>query len=765
MVGRNQKNRRPGPKLKRNAKGRVSKHQFKNKASSVKESNGRIVDPSELKWKKVDIPDTLDDFGGFYGLEEIDGVDVEVVDGKVKFVTKDDSKVKATSVDQENISEIEFDEDAEMDDVIEFKNFDDIKEGELSAASESESEEMEGEDEDEDEDEGEDVYEDASEKEGEMQGEDPLKANVFTSSVDLLDLESPMLPEWTDKMELSITTLQGLANLGFATPTEIQAKAIPNALEGNDIMGKASTGSGKTLAYGIPIIEKLIKNMSGTDPVGIIFAPTRELAHQVKTHLEKLASLLVKKNPYIIISLTGGLSIQKQQRLLSYKGSARIVVATPGRFLELLEKNEELIKRFAQTETLVLDEADRLLQDGHFDDFEKIYKHLWKARKSNKKHSDGWQTMIFSATFSTDLFNKLASNSWKNSTASTENEIETVLKHLMTKLQFRSKPIIIDTNPEQKVRSQIKESLIECMPAERDLYVYYFVTLYSRTTLVFCNAIESVKKLTLYLNNLGISAFQIHSSMLQKNRLKSLEKFQEQVLKNEPQGKPTVLIASDVAARGLDIPGINHVIHYHLPRSADVYIHRSGRTARADNEGVSVIISSPEESMGPLKKLRRVLATKSNSKKAMKWQKDLTQLPIDHDILVQLRERSKIASTLADDELATRSLNKDDNWLKNAAEELGIDVDSEDEMKDIFLAKNKTKKMNKQVGKTEAKALRHQLQALLNKPLRKDGRKSYLTGGLMNLADAIVKNKGHNKIIGFDKVDALELLKQKDVRK
>ncbi|KAH3659458.1 hypothetical protein OGAPHI_007469, partial [Ogataea philodendri] len=113
---------------------------------------------------------------------------------------------------------------------------------------------------------------------------------------------------------------------------------------------------------------------------GIIFTPTRELAQQVTKHLQNVCSMLLKKNPYMILSLTGGLSIQKQERLLKYDGSARIVVATPGRFLELIEKNEELMKRFAKIDVLVLDEADRLLQDGHFDEFEKILKHLGRIR-------------------------------------------------------------------------------------------------------------------------------------------------------------------------------------------------------------------------------------------------------------------------------------------------------------------------------------------------------------------------------------------------
>ena len=592
-----------------------------------------------------------------------------------------------------------------------------------------------------------------------------------------------------------MTILQSLQNLNFLRPTEIQKKSIPVIMQGVDVMGKASTGSGKTLAYGIPIVEKLISNFSQKNkkPISLIFTPTRELAHQVTDHLKKICEPVLAKSQYSILSLTGGLSIQKQQRLLKYDNSGQIVIATPGRFLELLEKDNTLIKRFSKVDTLILDEADRLLQDGHFDEFEKIIKHLLVERRKNRENSEGsskiWQTLIFSATFSIDLFDKLSSSRqvkdrrFKNN----EDELNAVIQHLMSKIHFNSKPVIIDTNPESKVSSQIKESLIECPPLERDLYCYYFLTMFPGTTLIFCNAIDSVKKLTVYLNNLGIPAFQIHSSMTQKNRLKSLERFKQQSAKQKTinHSNPdsvqlsTVLIASDVAARGLDIPGVQHVIHYHLPRSTDIYIHRSGRTARAGSEGVSAMICSPQESMGPLRKLRKTLATKNSvstdlnsrptNRKPIKWQNTVPLLPIETDILSQLRERSRLAGELADHEIASNSLRKDDNWLKKAADELGIDVDSDEDdisksNSDTFLLKNKNKKMQKTINKDKVKAMRATLNELLSVPIRKDRRQKYLTGGLVNLADNLVKKRGHNSIIGHEKTNALETLKKKKKR-
>ncbi|EJT43764.1 MAK5-like protein [Saccharomyces kudriavzevii IFO 1802] len=433
-----------------------------------------IVDESKLNWKPVDIPDTLDDFGGFYGLEEIDGVDVKIVNGKVNFIPKNDSKLardvtKEKSKNKEKRAGAEASPGSGLEsELLEFKNLDDVEEGELSAASYSLSDEGE-----------QDENKDTGLLDGnEDEDEDVLKENVFNQNINIDDISPVDLPEWTNLSSLSMTILQSLQNLNFLRPTEIQKKSIPAILEGKDVLGKASTGSGKTLAYGIPIVEQLITNFSQKNkkPISLIFTPTRELAHQVTDHLRKICEPVLAKSQYSILSLTGGLSIQKQQRLLKYDNSGQIVIATPGRFLELLEKDNELIKRFSQVNTLILDEADRLLQDGHFDEFEKIIKYLSVERRKNKvKDSENdnkiWQTLVFSATFSIDLFDKLSSShqakdrKFKNN----EDELNAVIEHLMNKIQFNSKPVIIHTNPGSKVGSHIKESLIECPPLQRDL--------------------------------------------------------------------------------------------------------------------------------------------------------------------------------------------------------------------------------------------------------------------------------------------------------
>ncbi|AQZ09636.1 MAK5 (YBR142W) [Zygosaccharomyces parabailii] len=762
--------------------------------SQRKTTKSVIVAPSELKWKKVDIPDSLEDYGGFYGLEEIDGVDVRVVNGKAEFITRDESIVKnereqtkqkvEESQDHQNqnkqtqhLQDVEIEDEQNQNEKLkreeELENTvsDQIRNDEVQDNQDNQSQAA-----DKKTDASEDEFQhkepplnemtdekvqDKTGKNQEDEQDQELQQNTFNADLDLDDLSVPELPDWSEVAPLSFTVLLGLSQQGFTKPTDIQRDVLPAALRNEDIMGKAATGSGKTLAYGIPILESYVKEKDPSKPIALIFTPTRELAQQVTEHLKKLGQLVVKKSPFAILSLTGGLSIQKQERLLKYDNSASIVVATPGRFLELIEKNDELVSRFAQIKTLVLDEADRLLQDGHFEEFERILKLLGSARKTYDKI--GWQTMIFSATFSMTLFSKLTTTSWK-SLKNNEDELEQVLKHLMQKIHFKSKPLIIDSNSEEKVKSEIKESLIECGPLERDLYSYYFSTVFPGTTLIFCNSIDSVKKLCAYFNNLKISTFQIHSSMTQKNRIVNLERYLQQSIKNSTEGKSTVLVASDVAARGLDIPGIKHVIHYHLPRTADTYIHRSGRTARAGHEGVSVMICSPEEAMGPLRKLRKMLADKSgegalNTHK--KWQKEVPLLPIEPDIVRELRERSVLANELADHQLASASLNKESNWMKQAAQDLGVDIDSDDEFNDSKI----NKKRNKTLSKVEAKQVKSRLNRLLSRPIRKDRRQKYLTGGFTNLADNLVKKRGHESIIGHEKVGALETLKSKKKRK
>lgn len=739
------KSRIPPKLLKKVLKNRKSSSKKSPKLPAKKEL--RVVAADNLNWKPVEIPDTLDDFGGFYGLEEIDGVDVKVVNGQVTFVTKENKNIKeeekkeapSESQDQEQ-DEQDLNEEDQMDvDEVEPETPKLTKQDKKAQKLKSKQEKKA-------------VLKVEREKE--------LNHSGFQSLVDLPDEVD--LPDWSvEKMSLSSYTLQGLSKLGFNKPTPIQKGTIPIAVSGKDVVGKAMTGSGKTFAYGIPILEKYLESHENTQkdapkqvshPSGIVFAPTRELAHQVVKHLENLAQYSPLTS-HGIVSITGGLSIQKQERLLSH--GPGIIVATPGRLLELMEKDSKLTARLASTDMVVFDEADRLLQDGHFEELEKIIELMTRSRPKTLKDYR-WQTLVFSATFSTDLFGKLTST-YKKQKKQAKSEEEEVTKLLTSKLKFKDpNPAFVDANPKETVAGKITEALIECGAVERDLYLYYFLLMYPGTTLVFANSIDSVRRLPQFLNNLNIPTFAIHSQMVQKQRLRSLERFTKA---SEDSNTTAVLVASDVAARGLDIPNITHVVHYHLPRSADVYVHRSGRTGRAGKEGVSMMICSPQEVSGPLPKLRKLVDRNSR----FKSNGNVKSLPIEGDIVAQLIPRVKLLQELGDAIVTQKedsSASTEPSWVLKAAEDLGID-DLSDMEEDDYLKRTRKRKEKKLMGKAEMQAKRRELKELLEMNIRKDRRRSYLTGGLQNLADFMLKGESHGSIIGHSKVNALDDLKGK----
>lgn len=749
--------------MAKQGKNKVSKPRKPPTLKQKLKKESKVVKAKDLQWKLVDIPDNLGDYEGFYGLEEIDGVDVQIVNGKTEFIVRDNGKVENKSKKEETNENGENNMDVEDNETPE------VEDEKPTEQEEEEEEEFAGFEDDDN------NQEDAntSERVSNNDKDDKLaESNDELNAVSFANLDLPLpddneinLPNWQEGdlgSSISAYTLYGLSQLDFKKPTPIQKETIPIALLGKDVIGKATTGSGKTLAYGIPILEKYIQSLNLikqnnkdkkiNHPTGIIFAPTRELAHQVVDHLNKLA----KYSPLStrgIVSITGGLSIQKQQRLLRH--GPGIIVATPGRMLELVQGDSELAKRLASTDIIVLDEADRLLQDGHFDEFEKILELFGKNRPKSKSIEWKWQTLVFSATFSRDLFRKLDRHQKGKSSSLMGND--EIVQLLNEKLKFKDKkPTLVDANPKEIVSGQITEALVECGPTERDLYLYYFLLMYKGSTLVFANSIDSVKRLVPLLNNLNIPAFSIHSSMIQKQRLRALEKFKEASQKNEV----AVLVASDVAARGLDIPNIDHVVHYHLPRSADVYIHRSGRTARAGKEGVSVMFCSPQEASGPLRKLRRLVAGNSNKESRLNMHNDVKLLPIEMDLVSQIKPRVEISSKLADASISSTATRKEDSWVKQAAEDLGLDdLSGLEDFEDDIIKKQRKRKEGKMLSKDETKALKYELKTLLANPIKKNTRKSYITSGLQNLAHQMVTGAHHDDVLGHEKVNALSDLK------
>lgn len=302
-------------------------------------------------------------------------------------------------------------------------------------------------------------------------GEPELKEperNLFTL------LEEDAVEDETDvsawaELDLSPDTLSALSKLGFQKPTLIQSSAIPEIMAGHDVVGKASTGSGKTLAFGIPILESWIGAYGELDedglkatrpPTALILSPTRELAHQLTEHITALCKGL-PNSPYVA-AVTGGLSVQKQQRQLA---KADVVIGTPGRLWEVMSSSIELTAAFKKIKFLVVDEADRLLTEGHFKEAEEIIGSL-----DRQQDADGddevvptRQTLVFSATFHKGLQQKLTGKGKQGLMDDAES-----MEYLLKKLNFREdKPKFVDVNPVSQMAEGLKEGMVECAGTEK----------------------------------------------------------------------------------------------------------------------------------------------------------------------------------------------------------------------------------------------------------------------------------------------------------
>lgn len=282
-----------------------------------------------------------------------------------------------------------------------------------------------------------------------------------------------------DSLNLSSEIYTALSKMKFSSPSAIQKAAIPAILDGHDVVGKASTGSGKTLAFGIPIIEHYLdmrgkqeedKQEKNKTPIALLLSPTRELAHQLAKHIGELIANSPDTNARIAL-LTGGLSIQKQQRQLA---TADIVIGTPGRVWEILSTGTGLIRKMQKIRFLVVDEADRLLSQGNFKEVEDILGALDKEQAGDIEEMDEEkeeepnqrQTLVFSATFHKDLQQKLAGKSRWTGNDMLDNKES--MEYLLKKLNFREeKPRFIDVNPESQMASGLKEGIVECPAMEK----------------------------------------------------------------------------------------------------------------------------------------------------------------------------------------------------------------------------------------------------------------------------------------------------------
>ena len=341
-----------------------------------------------------------------------------------------------------------------------------------------------------------------------------------------------------EKLGLSKGLLEVLNEFGFKEPSEIQEKAIPLALAGRDIIGGSATGSGKTLVFASPIIENL-KSNNGVQ--ALILTPTRELAEQVTKMIRKFSN----KKELNVLAIYGGVDINQQIRKIP---NTDIVVGTPGRILDHLNKRTLSLRA---VKFLVLDEADRMFDMGFYRDVERILSQCPRER----------QTMMFSATISNNI------------------------DHLAKK--YTKNPVEISVNSYVD-HSKLKQTYYD-VPAYDifSLLVHLLKKDQTNLSMVFCQTRRNVDFIANNLKKVGINSKAIHGGLPQNKRIKILEEFH--------QKKISVLICTDVAARGLDIKGVSHIYNYDLPSTSEDYIHRIGRTARAGKEGKAISILSNKD--------------------------------------------------------------------------------------------------------------------------------------------------------------------------
>ncbi|KAF2105739.1 P-loop containing nucleoside triphosphate hydrolase protein [Lophiotrema nucula] len=717
----------------------------------------RKVRLDDLQWQEVAMPDRLDDFEGFFGLEEID--DVEVVKdektGSVSFeTTKRAETIGQRSTEVNGLDEgIVEPEVAREDDGDSWEGFSE-EEGPTPGDAEDLAESWLTPDVESREDRD---IESTKTKPRKEKKKRKAESQPVTEpgSFDILadqegdDEEETDVSAW-EGLGLSQATLASLSRLRFPHPTTIQSSAIPAILAGHDVIGKASTGSGKTLAFGIPILEAFLSRPQAQStqkaPLALVVSPTRELAHQLSAHLTALCANGDFKAPFIA-TITGGLSVQKQRRQLE---TADIIVGTPGRLWEVISSGQGVMALLKQIRFLVVDEADRLLSQGHYKELGEILNILERDDDANEdEDSEGEpapevqrQTLVFSATFHKGLQQKLAGKANKGGELLNNQQS---MEYLLKKLNFREeKPKLIDANPISQMATGLKEGLIECAGTEKDLYLYALLLFHAKKrALIFTNSISAVRRLSPFLQNLNLPVLPLHSQMPQKARLRSVERFTER--------PGSILVATDVAARGLDIKGVELILHYHLPRAADTYVHRSGRTARGAASGSSILICAPEEVAGVRRLIAKVHARQaSSSKKASYF---IRTLDIDRRIVSRLKPRATLAKQLADAVIAKEKKNSENDWMREAADDLGVDIDSDTFENDApgkkgrGSGRKKKEKEARAITKGEMQALRAELKELLSQRVNTGVSAKYLTSGGIDV-DALLRGEGNVEFLG-----------------
>ncbi len=334
--------------------------------------------------------------------------------------------------------------------------------------------------------------------------------------------------------------MKAIERMGFVEPTPVQVETIPLTMKGKDVIAQAQTGTGKTAAFGIPILESLTK---GVKPFALILVPTRELGSQVSDELKKLAFYM---DDVRVLPVYGGKSIDDQ--IDAFRKGVDIVVGTPGRVIDHLHRGTLALN---EIEVLVLDEADRMLDMGFIEDIEYIVTKVKKQR----------QTMLFSAT------------------------IPEAIKEIAARHMVEPETIMI--GEEQIVLPTTKQVYFNIERKNKIWALCRVLDAYKPKAIVFVQTKVMVDILSKRLDSYGYRVGELHGDLTQARREKVLKEFRE--------GKTAVLIATDVAARGLDIEGVTHVINYDIPEDPEVYVHRIGRTGRAGKEGIAITFITSKE--------------------------------------------------------------------------------------------------------------------------------------------------------------------------
>lgn len=345
--------------------------------------------------------------------------------------------------------------------------------------------------------------------------------------------------------DLEPLLIEGIDSMGFTTPTPVQEKAIPEILKGRDILSFAQTGTGKTAAFLIPVINYIVKEKPGNEVKAIIIVPTRELAQQIDQQMQGL-SYFAGVNSIAIYGGGDGTNFVQEKTALS-KG-ANVIICTPGKMIAHLAHD---YVRIQNLRFLVLDEADRMLDMGFYEDIMKIVSHLPEKR----------QNLLFAATMP-DNIRKLA---------------DRVLKDPIEVKIALSKPVERILQIAYSLYENQKTPLLKKLVGHQKL----------RSVLVFCSTKSSTKQLARELKKAGLPAGEIHSDLDQKEREKVLNSFKSKQLK--------ILVATDVVSRGIDVEDIDLVINHDVPHDSEDYIHRIGRTARAEADGIAITFISPRE--------------------------------------------------------------------------------------------------------------------------------------------------------------------------